>query len=111
MLGPLLTIVLSCLALPITFMTMFLLTTSLYDYDSTGQGGPFRSCTPDSAECTGVNPLGVLLYSAVLVGVTLGIGLAGQAAAAFPSRVIGRICMTALSAAVTVTGAAILIRA
>jgi hypothetical protein len=86
---------------------MFWLSVSLHNYDTSGQGGPFRSCTADSTACSGMNPLGILLSVAVLVGITVGIGFAGQATAAFPSRLSGRITLTALSAGVTMAGLAL----
>ncbi|WP_139416265.1 hypothetical protein [Agromyces laixinhei] len=103
-LGPVLTVVLTCVALPINLFAMFGLSMSLHDYDTSGQGGPFRTCTADSTECSGMNPVGIVLTSAVLVGIAVAIGFAGQAAAAFPSKLIGRITMTTLSAIVTVAG-------
>jgi hypothetical protein len=106
-LGPVLTVVLTCVALPINLMAMFWLLLSLHDYDTSGQGGPFRSCTADSTACSGMNPVGILLSSAVLVGIAVVIGFAGQAAAAFPSKLTGRITLTALSAVVTMAGAAL----
>lgn len=106
-LGPVLTVVLTCVALPINLIALFGLSMSLNDYDTSGQGGPFRSCTADSTACSGMNPAGILLSSAVLVGITVVIGLAGQATAAFPSKVIGRIMLTALSAVVTMASATI----
>lgn len=105
--GPMLTVVLTCVALPINLMAMFGLSTSLQDYDTSGEGGPFRSCTADSTACSGMNPLGIALSSAVLVGIAIVIGVAGQAAAAFPSKLNGRITLTALSAVVTLVGAAV----
>ncbi|MFF2274107.1 hypothetical protein ACFVTX_17665 [Agromyces sp. NPDC058136] len=92
------------MALPISLMAMFGLSMSLNDYDTSGQGGPFRNCTADSTECSGVNLAGIVLSSAVLVGIAVAIGFAGQATAAFPSRLIGRIALTALSAVVTLAG-------
>lgn len=106
-LGPVLTVVLSCVALPISLMAMFGLSMSLNDYDTSGQGGPFRNCTADSTECSGINLAGIVLSSAVLVGIAVAAGFAGQATAAFPSKLRGRIALTALSAVVTVAGAAI----
>jgi len=106
-LGPALTVVLTCVALPINLMAMFWLSISLHDYDTSGQGGPFRSCTADSTECSGMNPVGIVLSSAVLVGIAVVIGLAGQATAAFPSKLIGRITLAALSAVVTMVGLAL----
>lgn len=105
-LGAVLTVVLTCVALPINLLAMFWLSTSLHDYDTSGQGGPFRSCTADSTACSGMNPVGIVLSSAVLVGIAVVAGFAGQAAAAFPSKLIGRISLTALSAIVTTAGAA-----
>ncbi|GAA4372126.1 hypothetical protein GCM10023152_12940 [Agromyces bauzanensis] len=106
-LGPALTVVLTCVALPINLMAMFWLSISLHDYDTSGQGGPFRSCTADSTECSGMKPVGIVLSSAVLVGIAVVIGLAGQATAAFPSKLIGRITLAALSAVVTMVGLAL----
>ncbi len=103
-LGPALTVVLTSVALPINLIAMFWLSMSLHDYDTSGQGGPFRSCTADSTACSGMNPVGIVLSSAVLVGVAVIIGFAGQAAASFPSKLIGRLTLTALSAVVTVAG-------
>ncbi|WP_188744755.1 hypothetical protein [Agromyces bauzanensis] len=98
---------LTCVALPINLMAMFWLSISLHDYDTSGQGGPFRSCTADSTECSGMKPVGIVLSSAVLVGIAVVIGLAGQATAAFPSKLIGRITLAALSAVVTMVGLAL----
>lgn len=106
-LGPVLTVVLTCIALPINLMATLWLSMSLHDYDTSGQGGPFRSCTTDSTACSGMNPIGIVLSIAVLVGITIVIGFAGQAAAAFPSKLIGRITLTTLSAIVTVAGMAV----
>lgn len=106
-LGPVLTVVLTCVALPINLIALFGLSMSLNDYDTSGQGGPFRNCAADSAECSGMNPGGIVLFSAVLVGVAVVIGFAGQATAAFPSKQIGCIPLTALSAVVTVAGVAL----
>lgn len=106
-LGPVLTVLLTCVALPINLMAMFWLSTSLHDYDTSGEGGPFRSCTADSTACSGMNPLGIALSSAVLVGTAVLVGVAGQAAAAYPSKLSGRIILTALSAVVTMVGLAL----
>lgn len=106
-LGPVFTVVLTCVALPINLLAMYWLSMSLHDYDTSGQGGPFRSCTADSTTCSGMNPLGILLSSAVLVGIAVVTGFAGQATAAFPSKLIGRITLTAFSAVVTMTGVAL----
>lgn len=105
--GLALTVVLTAIALPISLMAMYWLSISLHDYDTSGQGGPFRSCTADSTACSGMDPVGVLLSAAVLAGVALLIGFAGQALAAFPSKVLGRSAMTAFSAIVTLAGAAL----
>lgn len=107
LLGPVLTVLLTCVALPINLMAMFWLSTSLHDYDTSGEGGPFRSCTADSTACSGMNPLGIALSSAVLVGTAVLVGVAGQAAAAYPSKLNGRIALTALSAVVTLVGVAV----
>lgn len=106
-LGPVLTVVLTCVALPINLLAMYWLSMSLHDYDTSGQGGPFRNCTADSTACSGMNPAGILLSSAVLVGVAVVIGFAGQATAAFPSKLIGRITLIALSVAVTMASVAL----
>lgn len=106
-LGPVLTVLLTCVALPINLMAMFWLSTSLHDYDTSGEGGPFRSCTADSTACSGMNPLGIALSSAVLIGIAILIGLAGQAAAAYPSKLNGRVALAALSAVVTMVGLAL----
>lgn len=106
-LGPVLTVVLTCVALPINLVAMLWLSMSLHDYDTSGQGGPFRSCTADSTACSGMNPVGIVLSTAVLVGIAVVIGFAGQATAAFPSKLIGRITLTALSAVVTMAGVAL----
>ncbi|WP_430646728.1 hypothetical protein [Agromyces sp. GXS1127] len=94
-------------ALPVSLFAMYLLSTSLHDYDTSGQGGPFRSCTADSTACSGMNLGGVVFSSAVLVAIAVVVGFAGQAAAAFPSKAAGRISLATLSAVVTITGAAL----
>ncbi|UOE43871.1 hypothetical protein [Agromyces larvae] len=106
-LGPVLTVMLTCIALPLNLAAMYWLSISLHDYDSSGAGGPFRSCTGASTECTGMNPVGIVLASAVLIGVAVAIGLAGQAIAAYPAKRLGRIILAAVSATVTLAGAAL----
>ncbi|MFD4252992.1 MULTISPECIES: hypothetical protein [Amycolatopsis] len=50
-------------------------------YDSSGQGGPFRSCTADSTSCEGPNVVAMIICAlVVLAGLTLA-ALAGIRAA------------------------------
>jgi hypothetical protein len=105
--GPVLTVVLSGLALPINLLAIFWFGVSIHDYDSSGQGGPFRSCTADSTVCSGMNPVGILISVAVFVTVAVLIGFAGQAVALFRSKTAGRLGMIALGVVVTTVGAGV----
>lgn len=72
-------------------------------YDSSGQGGPFRSsCTADSISCSHGSPLLAALSALVIAGVFVRIAFAGQAVGKHPTRWVGRLTMGAIVVGVTV---------
>ncbi|GHE82491.1 hypothetical protein GCM10017786_11690 [Amycolatopsis deserti] len=50
-------------------------------YDSSGQGGPFRSCTADSVSCEGPNVVAIIVCGLVVLGGLLLAAWAGRRAA------------------------------
>ncbi|WP_431923865.1 hypothetical protein [Amycolatopsis tucumanensis] len=57
---------------PVHGMAVLVFLFSAERYDSSGQGGPFRSCTPDSLSCAGPNvPLMIGCVLVVAGGVLL----------------------------------------
>lgn len=74
-------------------------------FDSSGGGGPFRSCRPDSVACSG--PEYWVIAGTVLIAVVTWwcAGLAGQAVGRFEHVWAARIALAAMSMPISVGGA------
>ena len=77
------------------------------DSDTSGQGGPFRSCGPDSTECDGGNPVGAIISALLIIGVFIGAGFAGQGVLRHRSDAVGRWLMAGYAVVFTVVAASI----
>ncbi|WP_053207395.1 hypothetical protein [Jiangella muralis] len=75
-------------------------------YDSSGQGGPFRSCTADSVACDGPHYGMIAVAAAVLVGIAWVIAGLGVRTGRYPRRRRARAWLTALNVAVAVAASA-----
>ncbi|SEF18434.1 hypothetical protein [Jiangella alba] len=75
-------------------------------YDSSGQGGPFRSCTADSVSCDGPNHAMIAVAAAVLAGIAWAVAGLGVRAGRYPRRRRARAWLTALNVVVAVVAAA-----
>lgn len=109
-LGLVTTVALTVVTLPVNLLATWMLLVSLTSYDSSGQGGPFRSCGPDSIQCDGGNPFGVIASLLVIAAMVVGTGFAGQAAGRHRSKLLGRSVMAGLSVLLT-AGVAVVITA
>jgi len=97
--GPLATVV-TTLALTLLLQPVWLLLVlALQTYDSSGQGGPFRSCTADSVSCAGPNVPWVIGLIAVLLAASALAALFGRALGRYPRRGRAFLALLALSAA------------
>lgn len=95
--GTLTTLVLSFLAFWLNALAVMTFSISTTSYDSSGHGGPFRSCTPESVECSHGNPLLAVLAVLVIAATFFGIAFAGQAAGRHQSPWFGRLIMGVLA--------------
>jgi hypothetical protein len=106
--GALLTTVAVALAgMPVTLGAAFWFAVSLNSYDTSGQGGPFRRCGPESTECDGGNPIGLIVSALLIIGVFIGAGFAGQGVLRLRSAAAGRWLMAGWAAAFTVIAASL----
>jgi hypothetical protein len=108
MVGALLTaMAVSVAAMPMMFGAAFWFMVSLSNHDTSGQGGPFRSCGPESTECDGGNPIGVIVSALIIIGVFVGAGFAGQGVLRLRSDAAGRWLMAGWAVVFTLVAASL----
>jgi hypothetical protein len=90
------TIALSLLALPLAGLAIMFFAMGLANHDTSGQGGPFRSCSASSTQCDGGNPLFVIGAALVLAGSTAVIAWIGHRVGGFRRLRIGWSAMAAI---------------
>ncbi|WP_157372980.1 hypothetical protein [Agromyces sp. Root81] len=95
--------------LPVTLGAVLWLSVSVKSYDTSGQGGPFRSCTADSTACDGGDSVGAIISVLLIIGVFIGAGFAGQGVLRWPSNAAGRWLMAGFAVVVTVIVAVIVL--
>lgn len=104
--GLLTTVVASVTLLPLSLIQLLVVPLSLERNDSSGVGGPFRTCDSESVSCSGPHygfaALGVL----AVVGCVLVPALLGQQAGQHRSKAVGRGILAGVSAAILVAAAA-----
>jgi hypothetical protein len=104
--GLLTTVVASVVLLPLSLIQLLMVPLSLARDDSSGVGGPFRTCAPDSVSCSGPHygfaALGVLAVVACVVVPAL----LGQQAGQHRSKAVGRGILAGVSVGILVTATA-----
>ena len=104
--GLLTTMVLSVMLLPLSLIQLLVVPLWLTRNDSSGVGGPFRTCGPESVSCSGPHYGWAALGVLAVVGCVLVPALLGQQAGEHNSKMVGRGILAGVSAAILVTGAA-----